>query len=531
MSEKKVRTRFAPSPTGYLHVGGVRTALFAWLVAKQAGGQFILRIEDTDRSRHVEESEQHIIKSLKWLGIKSDEEPVRQSQRLDIYKKWAHKLIEAGRAYADPSSPDQLEELRQKAKEQKRPFLFRDHRPDNPPAWDGSIPLRFKSEPKDYKWHDEVMGELSAGPEAIDDFIIIKSDGFPTYNFAHIVDDYEMNISHVIRSQEFLPSVPRFLNLYEALGLEEPAEASQADAVQGGGENRSEPYGQYGERESELPTQQRAASTSGVAGSAGKQASAVRRFRPKLATLPYVMSPDGQKKLSKRDGAKDILDYRREGYLPEALINFLATLGWNDGTEQEIFSVDELIKKFNLSRVQRSGACFDEQRLLWMNGHYIRQLPLDELYNKAEDFWPNEAKAVDESYKKAVLGLVQERLKYLAELAQLTQFFFAEPDTSSVAKLYEHPVDKQLQKNPPDYKNFLEAVIEELSGSDFSVPDIQTRLNKLLKSLGTKPAILFPVIRIAATGSQVSPEIFGTLHVLGKEKSLQRLKKALQSLE
>lgn len=473
MADKKVRTRFAPSPTGYLHVGGVRTALFAWLVARQAGGEFVLRIEDTDRNRHVEESEQHIIDSLKWLGIESDEKPVRQSERLDTYKKWAERLIKSGRAYADSTSPEQLDELRLKAKEAKRPFLFRDNRPNDSPVWDGSQPLRFKSEPKDYSWHDEVMGDLSAGPEAIDDIIIIKSDSYPTYNFAHIVDDYEMQISHVIRTQEFLPSVPKFLNLYEALEID----------------------------------------------------------RPKLATLPYVMGPDGKKKLSKRDGAKDILDYKREGYLPEALTNFLASLGWNDGTEQEIFSVEELIKKFDLSSVHKSGARFDEQRLLWMNGHYIRELPLDELGKRAEDFWPKEAKNADKAFKKAVLELVQERLKFLAELPQLTKFLFEEPQIGQVIKLYEDPVDKQLKKSSPDYKDFLEAIIEELSSSDFSAEDIQTRLNKLLESLDTKPAILFPVIRIAITGSSVSPEIFGTLAVLGKEKSLQRLKNALQSLE
>ena len=305
----KTRTRFAPSPTGYLHVGGVRTALFAWLVAKQAGGQFLLRIEDTDRTRHVKESEQHTLDCLNWLRLTPDETPARQSQRLDIYKKWAEKLLKSGRAYADPTSEAELDRLRQEAKAAKKPFLYRENRPSKTPTWDGSIPLRFKSEPKDYKWQDEVMGDLASGPEAIDDFIIMKSDGYPTYNFAHIVDDHEMGISHVIRSQEFLPSVPKFFNLYEALGIE----------------------------------------------------------KPKLATLPYVMGPDGKKKLSKRDGAKDILDYKREGYLPDALINFLATLGWNDGTEQEIFSADELIEKFDLSRVQRGGARFDEQRLLWMN--------------------------------------------------------------------------------------------------------------------------------------------------------------------
>ena len=472
MSSTPVRTRFAPSPTGYLHVGGVRTALFAWLVARQGNGQFILRIEDTDRSRHVQESERHIIDCLAWLGLAPDEGPLRQSERLAIYKSRAEKLIKAGQAYADPTTQQQLDELRAKAKEQKKPFLFREHRPQNPPTWDGSAPLRFKSEPKAYQWHDEVMGDLSSGPEAIDDFIILKSDGYPTYNFAHIVDDHEMKISHVIRSQEFLPSVPKFLNLYEALKIE----------------------------------------------------------RPKLATLPYVMGPDGQKKLSKRDGAKDILDYKREGYLPEALVNFLATLGWNDGTEQEIFSVDELIKKFNLSRVHHGGARFDEQRLLWMNGHYIRQLSVEELYQKAKDFWPKEAKEA-EDYKKAVLALVQERLKYLAELGQLTKFFFVEPDEKAVLELYKKPVDKQLAKNPPNYKTYLEAVIKELSASDFSARDIQNRLNRLLDKLKSKPAVLFPVIRIAISGASVSPEIFGTLAAVGKQKSLDRLKKALGALE
>src|SRR3990167_4291666 len=328
MSSTPVRTRFAPSPTGYLHVGGVRTALFAWLVARQGNGQFILRIEDTDRSRHVQESERHIIDCLAWLGLAPDEGPLRQSERLAIYKSRAEKLIKAGQAYADPTTQQQLDELRAKAKEQKKPFLFREHRPQNPPTWDGSAPLRFKSEPKAYQWHDEVMGDLSAGPEAIDDFIILKSDGFPTYNFAHIIDDHETNVSHVIRTQEFLPSVPKYLNLYEALEIKPPL----------------------------------------------------------LTTLPYVMAPDGKKKLSKRDGAKDVLDYKREGYLSEAIINFMASLGWNDGTEQEVFTVNELVKKFRLDRVQKSGARFDEERLKWLNGQYIRELEPGELTKLTKDF-------------------------------------------------------------------------------------------------------------------------------------------------
>lgn len=468
-----IRTRFAPSPTGFLHVGGVRTALFAWLVAKRAGGQFILRIEDTDRSRHVEDSEKHITESLGWLGLKWDEGPYRQSERLGDYEEWGRKLVDAGRAYADIRTPEELEEVRKQAAVQKKPVLFREYRPDNLPSWQPGMPLRFKSEPKNYKWHDAVMGDLSTGVEAIDDFIIIKSDGFPTYNFAHVVDDHLMQITHVIRSQEFLPSIPKFLNLYEALGIDWPV----------------------------------------------------------LATLPYVMAPGGHKKLSKRDGAKDVLDYRSQGFLLEALINFLATLGWNDGTEQEVFSVDELISKFSLDRVQKSGAHFDEQRLIWMNGHYIRALNSKELSAQAKNYWPAAAQASPE-YKLAVLELVQERLKYLAELPELTRFFFEEPSNNDIKELYANPVDKKLKNISVDLiGNMLRSTLQTLEGSNFSRDDVAERLNGLLKQLQTKPGILFAAIRIAITGAKNSPELFGTISVLGEEKVNKRLSETLRILE
>ncbi len=465
----EVRTRFAPSPTGFLHVGGVRTALFAWLVAKQAGGQFLLRIEDTDKVREVEGSQQHIIDSLSWLGIRSDEAPYKQSEHLNVYKDWAEKLVSSGRAYADTRTPEQLEDIRKQAAAAKKPVLFREHRPDKPTAWTPGLPLRFKSEPKPYKWHDNVMGDLHAGPEAVDDFIILKSDGYPTYNFAHIVDDNIMQISHVIRSQEFLPSVPKYLNLYQALNINPPI----------------------------------------------------------LATLPYVMGPDGKKKLSKRDGAKDILDYRREGYLPEALVNFLATLGWNDGTEQEIFSTDELIKKFSLERVQHGGARFDEQRLNWMNGHYIRELPIEDLYGRSGDFWPAETKSSDQEYKKKVLSLVQERLKYLAELTQLTLFFFV--DLPVDMKLITD--NKQLNKlDKSELKNLLQQSRDVIKDCDFSHTDLTNKLNALLQTTGQKPAVLFSLIRIATTQAPASPGLAETLEVLGKDRSLARIEATINSL-
>jgi len=467
---KLTRTRFAPSPTGLLHVGAARTALFAWLVARQAKGQFILRIEDTDRSRHNQAAEEHIAESLNWLGLNWDEGPLRQSDRLEQYLSWAKQLVDSGRAYPDPYSPKQVEELRQGAKADGKPFLFRDFRPSNASLWDGKQPLRFRSQPKPYQWEDAVMGKLSAGPEAIDDFVIIKQDGFPTYNFAHIVDDYLMRISHVIRSQEFLPSVPRFLNLYEALGIE----------------------------------------------------------RPILATLPYVLADDGKRKLSKRDGAKDILDYRNDGYLVDAMVNFLATLGWNDGTEQEIFSRQQLIESFDLSRVQKSGARFDERRLLWMNGHYIRQLPAARLYELSETFWPASAKDYPEKYKREVLALMQDRLKYLAEIPALTALFFE--DLPADMKLISG--DKFLSKyTSSQLKDLLIISKEAFEVNDFSLTQLNETLNALLKQTTQKPAVLFSLIRVATTWAPSSPGLADTMQLLGKDKCLLRIDQTLSLLE
>lgn len=465
-----IRTRFAPSPTGFMHVGGARTALFGWLVASRSGGQFILRIEDTDKTREVAGSIDHIIDSLHWLGIEWDEGPdkkgdygpYKQSERLALYKEWADKLVTSGRAYPDPYTPEEVDNFRRQAVESKRPFLYRDHRPDKTEVWDGSKPLRFKSDPKDYSWHDEVLGDLKTGPEVIDDFVLIKRDGYPTYNFAHIVDDQLMKINLIIRSQEFTASVPNYLNMYEALGLE----------------------------------------------------------RPQLATLPYVMGASGNKKLGKRDGAKDILDYAKEGYLPSAMINFLASLGWNDGTENEIFSPKELIEKFDLSRVQRSPARFDEARLIWMNGAHIRALVLDELSELAKDYWPDEAKDANSEYKKSVLGLIQERLKFLSELSELTRFFFTDLPIN----------DNLISTNkflgslaPSELKDLLVKSRESLDKIDFSVESLTDCLNSLLASTSQKPAVLFSLIRIATTQSPASPSLADTMALLGKETSIKRI--------
>lgn len=477
MSDSIIRTRFAPSPTGFMHVGGIRTALFAWFVARQSNGVFILRLEDTDQKREVEGSADHILRALNALGITHDEgpdiggpyAPYKQSERLDIYKAWAQKLIDTGRAYADPYTPAELDAFRESARANKKAFLYRDHRPETPPAWDGSTPLRFKSEPKSYHWHDEVMGDLSTGPEVIDDIILIKSDGFPTYNFAHIVDDAEMHISHIIRGQEFIASQPNYLNIYEALGLDFPI----------------------------------------------------------FATMPHIMAESGNKKLGKRDGAKDVLDYLKDGYLPETMVNFIASLGWNDGTEQEIFTVPELIEKFSLARVQKSGARFDEKRLEWMNGQHIRLLSHDDLYARVTDFWPASAENADETLKKQVLTLVQDRLKTLKDLAILTDYFFAEP----VADWSMIDSNKQLAKLSKDeLKSLLQASHDALSESDFTPDAVQATLNQLLETTGQKPGILFSLIRTVVSWAPFSPALDQTLSVLGKETTIQRIQNAVAGL-
>ena len=469
-----IRTRFAPSPTGFLHVGGIRTALFAFLVARQAEGKFILRFEDTDKKREVAGSAEHLISSLKAIGIEYDEgpdiggpyAPYIQSQRLDHYKQWAQKLIDAGRAYADPYTPEQVQQFREQSQAAKKAFLYRDYRPASPPKWDGTQPLRFKSEPKSYTYHDEVMGDFTTSPEVLDDIILIKSDGYPTYNFAHIIDDAEMQITHVIRGQEFISSMPNYLALYEALGLE----------------------------------------------------------RPIFAHMPHIMNEQGNKKLGKRDGAKDVLDYIRGGYLPETMLSFIATMGWNDGTEQEVFTKQELIEKFSLAKVQRSGARFDEKRLLWMNGHFIRELSLDELADRAEYFWPEIAKKHPESYKKHVLALAQDRLKTLSDLPALTSYFFEEP-----AQNWSLITDnKQLGKlNTDDIKHYLGAAKSALEATDWNAEAIQNTLNLLLEQTGQKPGILFSLIRIATTWAPFSPQLNDTLALLGQQKTLARLQSAI----
>ena len=477
------RTRFAPSPTGYIHIGNVRSAIYPYLIAKQTDGQFILRIEDTDQKRYVEGATDLIMETLRWLGLEWDEgagvggpnEPYFQSERREIYHKWARKLIEAGRAYADPTDSSVIDEYRKADNAAKVPYLYRNHRPaaaDASPEevlelWREGAPLRFKAEPRDYKWHDEVMGDLSTGPEVLDDIILIKKDGLPTYNFAHIVDDYEMKVTHIVRGVEYLSSMPNYLAIYEALGID----------------------------------------------------------HPKFVSLPHVLAPQGNKKLSKRDGAKSVVDYRDDGILPEAMLNYLACLGWNDGTEKEIYSMPELLSAFSIERIQNSGARFDETKLLWTNGIWMRKIfdeeGCDALYARTAGFWPAEADAYDVSYQKDVLSIIYDRLKVLSDLREMTGYFFYDPEIDLSLVLDNKFLKKLSEKELSD---LLGLVVERISAiSDWTADNLQGVLNELLTETGRKPAELFSLIRIALSFAPFSPALNLTMKVLGRERSLARL--------
>ncbi len=472
-----VVTRFAPSPTGFMHVGGVRTALYAWLFARKHGGRFIVRIEDTDKEREVAGAIPHIIESLAWLGIEWDEgvdrggphAPYLQSERLELYRRYAQKLISAGHAYPDPYTETTLEALRNQAATEKRPFLFRDHRPETLEPWDGTKPLRFRA-PRimRYEWDDLARGRLSAGEEAVDDFILIKSDGYPTYNFAHIVDDIEMGVTHVMRGEEFISSTPKFLSLYEALAVAPPA----------------------------------------------------------FVTMPVILSPDGKKKLSKRDGAKDVLTYRSEGYLPEAMMNFLALLGWNPGTDQEFFSKDELLQEFELNRIQVSGAGFDETKLLSVNQHWMRTLSVDDFIARG-----NLVAADIPKLKKAV-PLLKERTHTFNEAREMLlgelSCLFSEPSLERALLLVKEPLER-----PGMTKTALESLSEAIKTlpEGASASEAKEGLMPLAdaeeaKGKGGRGAALWP-LRYALSGRERSPDPFTLISILGASESISRVQKAI----
>ncbi len=480
-----VVTRFAPSPTGFLHIGGVRTALFAYYWARKNNGTFILRIEDTDKEREVAGSIEQIQNSLRWFGVTWDYGPNTpsenfgsciQSERLETYKKYADTLIEKGLAYPDPYTEGEVTAFRDNAIAEKRPFLYRNHRPKTFGVWDGSRPLRLKvPEIKRYTWQDEVRGELTAGEEMVDDFILIKADGYPTYNFAHIVDDLEMGVTHVMRGEEFISSMPKFLSLYDALEVE----------------------------------------------------------YPKFVTLPPILGPDGKKKLSKRDGSKDALEYDADGYLPSALRNFLSLIGWNPGDDRELFfDEQELIEAFSLSGIQKSGGAFNEDKLRWMNKEHIATTLSDhEKLAYVLSGVPDTIKLLPQ-YSEDRVGkmypTILERIHNKLEIKEAMEtgeydWAFTSPEVS--AELIKWKNDESAATARPR----LEHTQKLLQNADFSTPEtIKASLWAYAEQVG-KGEVLWP-LRVSLTGRERSPDPFTVAHILGKEETLLRIQTACDKI-
>ena len=487
-TEKNIVTRFAPSPTGYMHVGGARSALYAWAFAKKNNGSFILRIEDTDKAREVEGSIQHIMDSLKWIGITWNEgpdisgpnAPYIQSERLDSYIKYAKILIEKGLAYADPYTQEELEAFRKKAEEEKRPFLYRDHRPENPPAWDGTKALRLKTpEIKSYTWNDLVRGELSAGPEALDDLILIKSDGYPTYNFAHIIDDLLMGVTHIFRADEFISSTPKFLSVYEALGIE----------------------------------------------------------HPEFVTLPPILGADGNKKLGKRDGAKDILDYKTEGYLPEAMLNFLAYIGWNPGTDVEIMTPDEFVTAFDISGIQHAGGRFNPEKLLWTNKEHIKNLSSDEFKTSIKPFFPEEFTSLP-NFDEILTRLepeLRERISFFGEIQEMytagdLDMFFKSPTYEPALLFCPEKQRKGKEVTSESLTNIFNDIktIFIVAPEKISAAQAKELVWQFAEEQGR--GIVLHTFRVALSGKERSPDPFSLTEILGKKEVLKRINYALENL-
>lgn len=467
-----VRTRFAPSPTGYLHIGGARTALFNFLFARHNRGKFILRIEDTDRERSTPEAIQAILDAMNWLGLDWDEGPFYQTERYALYKEKIQQLLAQGQAYPCVCTSEELDAKRQQAqKEKRKPMYDGTCRPPEGviPALPKDKPyaVRFRS-PRDGSTtvEDAVKGQVVFDNRELDDLIIARSDGTPTYNFCVVVDDIEMDITHIIRGDDHLANTPRQILLYQAL----------------------------------------------------------RHAPPQFAHVPLILGTD-KARLSKRHGATSVIAYRDMGYFPEAVLNYLVRLGWSHG-DQEIFSRDELIAEFSLEAVGKSAGVFNPEKFLWVNAHYLKQRPLPQL---AEDVLPyisakGYAVPQDKSWLEQMVKTLRERSKTLVELVDAADFYFKEDisiDEKAATKFLTPEVRVPIQK-----------LIENLSAlDDFSEANIERAFSAVLEDLGLSMGKLAQPVRVALTGSAVSPGIHEVIAVLGKERTLRRLRSALQRLQ
>lgn len=479
----------APSPTGLFHIGSARTTLFNYLFARRYGGRFILRIEDTDKERSEEKYLDNILESLAWLGIEYDEGPSKpglagpyfQMQRLDIYESFCKRLLEEGKAYYCYMSPEELDQARQEDKKAGRPPKYRGQHRDLSKKERSSFEkagrkpvVRFKVEPQKIVYDDLVRGEIEIDSEVFGDWVIVRSDGLPTYNFANVLDDHLMEISHVLRGEEHISNTPRQLMMYEALGWESP----------------------------------------------------------KYGHLPIILNED-RSKMSKRSGPTSIFSYKELGYLPEAIINFLVLMGWSPGDNQEIFSLSDLERNFDIDQVQSSPAVFNIEKLQWFNGVYIRNQDKEVmeqlLFERIEKAFLGASQRVSSfEYFQSVYPLVIERLQYLQQVAEFTRFFY-------VKKIEVDPMDLvDKKRSRSEARAILEAslnVLKELEDQDWQASNIENLLRSLMKEKSWRARDIFMALRIALTGTKTSPPLFDSMSVIGKEWVLERIEDAILLLE
>ena len=467
---KEIRVRMAPSPTGKLHIGVARSALFNYLFAKSQDGKFILRIEDTDRERSDPRFEKDIIDSFKWLGIEWDEF-YRQSERKEVYAKYLEKLLEEGKAYRCFCSTEELELKRQEQmargaapKYNGKCQLYSKEEVEKRLAKGEKSIVRFKTPAKKVRFNDLIRGEIEFDADLIGDFSLAKDLDCPLYNFAAAVDDFEMQISHVIRGEDHIPNTPKQILVQEALGL----------------------------------------------------------CQPKYAHLPLILGSD-KSKLSKRHGAVAVSEYKKEGYLPETINNFMAFLGWNPDTDKETFLMKDLIKEFSLEKVQKSGAVFNVQRLDYLNGYYIRQKPAKELAVLCQPY----LLSANSEFLEKIIPLYQERLKRLSEIKELTDFFFKDkPEYDKELLRWKNAEDKEVKKN----LDKLDKILYKVKEGEWTKENLEKVLMPEAEKTGDRGQLLWP-LRAALTGKKASAGPFEIAEALGKEKTLARIKQARELYE
>lgn len=509
---KPIRVRFAPSPTGPLHIGGVRTALFNYLFAKKNNGTFFLRIEDTDQNRFVPGAEEYILEALNWLGIAPDETvgknekfgPYRQSERKELYQQYANQLINSGNAYYAFDTAEALDAHRKQHEEQGKTFIYNHH---NREKLDTSLVIskeeterriaageeyviRFKTPVNEtLHLHDIIRGDVKFETNLLDDKVLFKSDGMPTYHLANIVDDHLMETSHVIRGEEWLPSMPLHVLLYRAFGWE----------------------------------------------------------APEFAHLPLILKPIGNGKLSKRDGDKMGFPvfplewtqakgeqsgakteegissgYREKGYFPEAVVNFLALLGWNDGTEKELFSLEELVQNFDLNRVHKAGAKFDPEKNKWFNHQYLIQQPDANLAKAFTPILTEKGITVEENKLITIVSLIKERAHFVSEFWELSDYFFEAPSS------YDEKASKNWKEETPALMQNLIAVLERIE--DFKAATIETVVKEWMTANEIGMGKIMQPFRLSLVGALKGPHLFDIAELIGKQETIQRIQKAIASL-